>query len=208
MTKPDKENDVKQDDGSGIDGKPTAYEDITMINREYSPTIQKKVLDSGIGVLNRIMFCELLKQDEKVVGAIGFNTTSGDLYIFKAKAIVLATGSSGIKGGTSPIQFATGDGEVMAYMVGAEIVSKEFVTGSPSVLLTDKHREKQADEGKGISGEICTLYEFTSTKPGSVLRICHNVLLSARRARLSAISGQSVPAKIGRGDGCSRYKQR
>jgi hypothetical protein len=72
------------------------------------------------------MACELLKQDGKVVGVIGFHTTSGDLYIFQAKATVIATGGSGMKLGQKPINYWTADGESMAYRAGAEITGKEF----------------------------------------------------------------------------------
>jgi succinate dehydrogenase/fumarate reductase flavoprotein subunit len=134
-------------------GRRTVYEDVTMMNRQYAPTLRKKALESGVLVLDRIMLSELLKQDGKIVGAVGFNTTSGDLYIFQAKATVIATGSSSLKAGTYPVHFWTGDGDAMAYRAGAEVASKEFMYGAPPSRDEVKQRE-QAGKGTGISGEI------------------------------------------------------
>jgi succinate dehydrogenase/fumarate reductase flavoprotein subunit len=79
------------------------------------------------------MVTDLLKQDGKVVGAIGFPIESYDLYIFKAKATILTAGGSSYK----PPEFAmwsiTGDGEGMAYRAGAEITGKEFPSTFPTI---------------------------------------------------------------------------
>lgn len=105
------------------------YEAITQRNRKYAPTLRKKVIECGVRVIDRIMLCELLKQDGAIAGAIGFHTTSGDLYIFNARSIILATGATSLKAGAYPIYSWTGDGEAMAYRTGAEVVSKEFMYG-------------------------------------------------------------------------------
>lgn len=138
---------------SGPGGIPYITEDVTMLNRKYAPALRKKALESGVRVLDRIMFCELLKQDGKIVGAVGFNTISGDLHVFKARATVMATGSSSLKSGTYPVHFWTGDGEAMAYRAGAEIASKEFMYGMHYFRASVKQQE-QAAKGTGISGEI------------------------------------------------------
>jgi succinate dehydrogenase/fumarate reductase flavoprotein subunit len=83
-----------------------------------------------VRIVDNIMVSELLKQDGRVVGAVGFHVRSGIMYIFHAAATVIATGSSALKAGTYPVHFWTGDGEAMAYRAGAEIVSKEFMYGA------------------------------------------------------------------------------
>jgi succinate dehydrogenase/fumarate reductase flavoprotein subunit len=112
----------------------TAYKDITMVNRKYAPTLRRKALEIGVRVIDRIMQCELLQHDGVITGAVGFNTVSGDLYVFKARAIVLATGNSSLKSEAYPTHFWTGDGDAMAYRAGAEIVGKEFSYGVASTL--------------------------------------------------------------------------
>lgn len=138
---------------SGPGGMPYKSEDVTMLTRKYAPIFRKKALESGVRVLDRVMFCELLKQGGNIVGAVGFNTISGDLYIVKAKATVIATGSSSLKSGTYPVHFWTGDGEAMAYRAGAEIASKEFMYGMHYFRAGVKQQELAAKED-GISGEI------------------------------------------------------
>ena len=134
-------------------GAPMVYEDTAMVNREYAPALRKKAVESGVRVLDRIMFCDLLKQNGKIVGAVGFQTNSGKLYIFHAKAIVIATGSSALKSGSYPINFWTGDGEAMAYRVGAEITGEEFPFGAGHVRSDLKRLENTLKE-TGSSGEV------------------------------------------------------
>lgn len=120
----------------------TIYENITMVSRKYAPTLRRKAIESGVRILDRIMISELLKQDGKIAGAIGFNTTSGHLYIFHAKATIIATGSSSLKSGSYPVHFWTGDGDAMAYRAGAEIASKEFMYGILPLRSEIKQREQ------------------------------------------------------------------
>jgi succinate dehydrogenase/fumarate reductase flavoprotein subunit len=119
------------------------FENISMINREYSPALRKKLLETGVKIIDRIMIGELMKQDGMIVGAIGFNTTSGDLYIFKTKATIIAAGGSSLKEVNKPTHYWTSDGEAMAYRAGAEISGKEFKFGGGTALRADvKQREK------------------------------------------------------------------
>ncbi len=116
-----------KDTGVGATGTP--YTLIAQQNRKFAPTLRDKAIACGVRILDRMMISELLEQDGRIVGAVGFNTISGDLYVVKAGATILATGSSSLKAGTYPVFSHTGDGEVMAYKVGARIVNKEFMYG-------------------------------------------------------------------------------
>ena len=51
----------------------------------------------GVKILNKVQVVELLKQGDRVVGAVGFNIIDGRFYIFKAKATILANGSCNYK---------------------------------------------------------------------------------------------------------------
>ena len=91
----------------------------------YLPVMRAQVLKSGVNLMDRIMVTDLIKQDGRVVGAVGFHTRSGEFYVFKAKATVICTG------GGSFGAFGFYDGETMAYRAGAEISGKEFaLTGT------------------------------------------------------------------------------
>jgi succinate dehydrogenase / fumarate reductase flavoprotein subunit len=79
----------------------------------------------GVKRLCRTMVTDLLKQGGQVVGAIGFNIINGEFYIFKANAVVLATGSSGWR--SAPQSNAhTGEGMDIALRAGAELKNCEF----------------------------------------------------------------------------------
>jgi len=95
---------------------------------KWTLALRKQVVKSGVKLMERIMVTDLLKQDGKIVGAIGITMESYDLYIFKAKATVMCAGAGGFKPwGGWPISDLTSDGHVMAYRAGAEITGKEFV---------------------------------------------------------------------------------
>ncbi len=99
------------------------------------PTLLRdKVKERSIRIIDRTMIVELLKQDGRLVGAIGFSWKSYKLTIFKARAIIMAAGAGGLKPPSWPIHNLTGDGDAMAYRVGAEIIGKEFVDPHPTTM--------------------------------------------------------------------------
>ncbi len=98
------------------------------ISARWVQPLRRQPVKVGVNIMERIMIVDLLRQDGRVVGAIGIPMDSFDLYIFLAKAVVLAAGAGGFKPvGGWPISDLTSDGHVMAYRVGAEITGKEFV---------------------------------------------------------------------------------
>jgi len=120
---------------TGEDGKPirgttsqAATEALHLKEKTHAQVLRKQAVKSGVKVMDRIMITELLKQDGRIVGAIGIPLESYDLYIFKAKATVMCVGACGFKpAGYPPLSQLTADGEAMAYRAGAEITGKEFV---------------------------------------------------------------------------------
>ena len=68
---------------------------------------------------------ELLKQDDRVTGAVGFNLLDGGLAVFNAKATILANGDCDF-GVMRMWANATGDGIAAAYNAGAEMRNAEF----------------------------------------------------------------------------------
>jgi len=131
-----------QEGNNVLVGRAGVTEYVSMVYREYTPILRKKALETGVRLLDRIMISELLKQEGKVVGAVGFHTIDGNLYVFKAKVTVIAAGGASLKEGNRPIHYATSDGEAMAYRAGAEITGKEFKFGSAgrsrAVLMAKK----------------------------------------------------------------------
>ena len=69
-----------------------------MIHGEsYKPIVAEAAKKSADKIYNRIMVTHLLmdeNKDNRVGGAIGFNVRTGDLHVFKAKAVIVGAGLS------------------------------------------------------------------------------------------------------------------
>lgn len=99
---------------------------IPLRHRKFPPALRKQAAKVGVKIMDRIMITDLLKQDGKVVGAIGFPVDSYDPYIFKAKATILCGGNNYFRPPGFHTSCVTGDVDGMAYRAGAEISGKEF----------------------------------------------------------------------------------
>jgi succinate dehydrogenase/fumarate reductase flavoprotein subunit len=93
--------------------------------------IRKQVIKSGVKIIDRLMITDLIKQDGQIKGAIGMTIEDNDIYIFEAKATVVAAGGDGFRPVNYPTHELTGDGHAMAYKAGATILGKEFIASSP-----------------------------------------------------------------------------
>jgi succinate dehydrogenase / fumarate reductase flavoprotein subunit len=78
----------------------------------------------------------LLKSDGRVCGAFGYFRERGQFVVFKAKAVVLATGGIGKAFEvTSNSWEYTGDGHSLAYHAGADLIDMEFVQFHPTGMV-------------------------------------------------------------------------
>jgi succinate dehydrogenase/fumarate reductase flavoprotein subunit len=99
--------------------------------------INKRVVQRGVKVFDRVMLVDLLTVNGEVKGAVGFDTRKGDFYLFKARAVVVAAGGfSGGGVGNSPS--LTGDGIAMGIRVGAELRGMEFGKAETGGMLPDR----------------------------------------------------------------------
>lgn len=87
-------------------------------------SLRKKARKMGAKILNKVQVVELLKEGDRVVGAVGFNIIDGRFYIFKAKATIIANGCCAYKVRDWPS--SCGDGIAAAYRAGAEMRNGEF----------------------------------------------------------------------------------
>jgi succinate dehydrogenase / fumarate reductase, flavoprotein subunit len=78
----------------------------------------------------------LLKDGDRVVGAFGYERERGRFKTFQAKAVILATGGIGraFKISSNSWEY-TGDGHVLAYDAGAELMDMEFVQFHPTGMI-------------------------------------------------------------------------
>jgi len=89
----------------------------------------------GVEFIDNIIVTKLLKQGGVVVGAVGFDVHGEDAIVFKAGAIVLATGGAGgIYKRTDCPTRTTGDGYSLGLHAGASLRDMEFVQFFPLAL--------------------------------------------------------------------------
>lgn len=87
-------------------------------------TLRKKVIAEKITFFERTAMSDLITDGKKVVGSVGFNYRTGETYLFRAKAIILAAAGTSFKFDTRQLN-NTGEGQVMAYSIGARLQNLE-----------------------------------------------------------------------------------
>jgi len=109
---------------------------------EMIRTLQDKAVHLGIEVYMECIITKLLKDGDKISGALGYWRTTGEFVLFKAKAVVLATGGFGKSYRVTTNSWeCTGDGHALAYQAGADLIDMEFVQFHPTGMvwpLSDK----------------------------------------------------------------------
>ncbi|MCX2833400.1 FAD-dependent oxidoreductase [Microbulbifer thermotolerans] len=98
----------------------------------YNNSFMRPIEARGIPLHERIMITHLLKEQGRVVGASGFSLDDNRILHFRAKTVVLCTGSGGFKSSGFPLCDLTHDGTVMAYKIGAKVTGKEWNDGHPA----------------------------------------------------------------------------
>jgi succinate dehydrogenase / fumarate reductase, flavoprotein subunit len=103
---------------------------------EMIRTLQDHGIHQGIDVHMERTVVSLLKDGDRVVGAVCYDREKGLLHVFKAKAVVLATGGIGkaFKITSNSWEY-TGDGHALAYEAGAELVDMEFIQFHPTGMV-------------------------------------------------------------------------
>jgi len=104
---------------------------------EMIRTLQEKVLATDAKVYMETTVTKLFKDASgRVVGALVYTRESGRFVHFKVKAVIMATGGWGrIYKVTSNSWEGTGDGCVLAYDAGAELVDMEMVQFHPTGMV-------------------------------------------------------------------------
>jgi succinate dehydrogenase / fumarate reductase flavoprotein subunit len=103
---------------------------------EMIRTLQDHGIHQGIDVHMECTITQLLKDGDRVVGAFGYERERGRFKLFRARAVVLATGGVGRAYKiTSNSWEYTGDGHTLAYDAGAELMDMEFVQFHPTGMI-------------------------------------------------------------------------
>ncbi|MBN1570223.1 MAG: FAD-binding protein [Acidobacteria bacterium] len=98
---------------------------LAAVDLDMMQPLRTKAAKLGVKLVDKTHVIELMKQDERVTGAVGFNLLNGRPAVFNAKATILANGDCDF-GVMRMWANATGDGIAAAYNAGAEMRNAEF----------------------------------------------------------------------------------
>ena len=169
---------------------------------EIMRTLRDEVLNRKIPVLDYTAAIELLKDDQgHCAGAVLMNMENGELYIAKAKTVIMATGGAGrlhYQGfPTSNHYGATADGLVLAYRAGARLLYPDTLQYHPTgaaypaqifgALVTEKVRSLGAML-INVKGEaFMNPLETRDVSAASIIREC-----TQRNNGIQTPQGQAV----------------
>ncbi|AEJ41514.1 succinate dehydrogenase flavoprotein subunit [Sulfobacillus acidophilus TPY] len=103
---------------------------------ELLRTMQYKAIHSGIDVFQEVTMTKLLMANGRVAGAFGYFREDGRFVLFRAKAVILATGGLGrVYKVTSNSWESTGDGAALAFRAGADLMDMEMVQFHPTGMV-------------------------------------------------------------------------
>ena len=103
---------------------------------EMIRTLQDHGIHRGIDVHMEVCILALLKEGGRISGAFGYDRERGRFRVFRAKALILATGGIGKAYKiTSNSWDCTGDGHSLAYHAGAELIDMEYIQFHPTGMV-------------------------------------------------------------------------
>jgi succinate dehydrogenase/fumarate reductase flavoprotein subunit len=191
-------------DGTRLLLTPTACEVLITSRRKKALVLRNQAMKRGVKIMDRIMVTDILNQDGRIVGAIGFSIDSGDLYTFESKATIISAGAAGFRPHGWPISNLTGDGMAIAYRVGAELIGNEFVDthtmrtdypasrsmGRPAIYSA-RQPKKETMRFMNAEGDVLTTYP-----PGRARSYTLNIEFEAHAGRAPLYVGLDVPTAV------------
>jgi len=104
---------------------------------ELIRTLQQRAVALGIDVYMECNLQRLIKDGDRVCGAVGYWRATGELVAFKCKAVILSTGGVGKAWKfTSNSWECTGDGIALALDAGAEAIDMECIQFHPTGMVS------------------------------------------------------------------------
>jgi len=151
---------------------------------EMMQTLVEEVRRRNLDVLDEIFVTNYLMSGGRVAGAFAIDYKSGDFMVFRAKAVVLASGGAGrlFKITTNAAQ-DTGDGYASAYRIGAKLADMEMVQFHPTgMVYPESHK-----------GQLVT--EAVRGEGGLLFNIHKERLMQRYEPKLMELAGRDVVAR-------------
>ncbi len=103
---------------------------------EIMVTLVEAIRKTSVRVFDEVFATKLLVTDGKISGVCAVDLKYGDYLVFRAKSVVMATGGAGrIFSVTSNAQLDVGDGYVMAYEAGCDLIDMEMIQFHPTGMV-------------------------------------------------------------------------
>ena len=113
-------------------------------------TLNEQSVRYGVEFFNEYFLIDLIVSDEKISGIITLDVSKGELVIFRAPYVILATGGFGriFKHSTNAL-INTGDGVGAAFRSGVPMQDLEFVQFHPTTLFSTNILITEGARGEG-----------------------------------------------------------
>ncbi|MBW1818626.1 MAG: FAD-binding protein, partial [Deltaproteobacteria bacterium] len=99
----------------------------TFKNFEGGPAVTMALRNAaqrlGVKFLEKVFINDLVVEDNRLLGAVGCHRRTGEFYVFKCRALVLAAGDCSFRGNYAGVAQMTGDTFSMAYRAGADLAN-------------------------------------------------------------------------------------
>ncbi len=105
----------------------------------YMQVLKRRAVQRGVKIVDRVMAFDLVIDDGKVAGALGFNYRTGEFYLLKARTVILAAGGATFKGIFIGHKNLTGDMVAAAFRLGAPLKAMEQSTSNTCAVEYDIH---------------------------------------------------------------------
>src|SRR3954447_21472583 len=103
---------------------------------EMIRTLQDHGIHRGMDVHMECTVLTLLRDGERIAGAMAYDRERGRFRLFRARAVIVATGGIGRAYSiTSNSWEYTGDGHALAYLAGAALQDMEFIQFHPTGMI-------------------------------------------------------------------------
>ena len=110
--------------------------------------LRKKSEEIGVHALEHTLVGGLIKEEESVSGAWAIQYQTGQLIFISAKAVILATGGMGsLFPMTDNVSTITGEGYVLGFRAGAELIQMEFCHFLPTPCYPEAMKSKSVFMG-------------------------------------------------------------
>ena len=105
--------------------------------------LREEIIREGVDTHSEVMITKLLfdKEHTKIVGAMGISLADSSIVVYHSRTTVIASGGCGwLYPVTSNAVQKTGDGIVMAYEAGADMMDMEMVQFHPTGMVSPQSR--------------------------------------------------------------------